>query len=204
MSMFTLTKGQVIGFLGSILALTITVAILDHFGVISLSTEITKVQAAPDPPKIFVTSLTKDRLIEYILSEQEIITKPNAEKLATSAIHWSQKYKVPVFVVLSVIDVETNFKPYSISGKNAHCHMQIVPKIWSVEFKRLKIGGFPKEVRDLHDIDTCIKWGTKILQVLKARHKTWSKAVYNYNPGDGQRYLSSVKNASIKLTWSTM
>lgn len=157
-----------------------------------------------EPKEVFVATLTKERLIDYILDEEERITRADAETLVTQVINWSNENKVPVIVTLSVIDVETNFKPYSVSKKDAHCHMQIVPKVWSEEFQRLKIDGFPKEVRELHDIGTCVQWGTKILQVLHKRHKTWGKAVCNYNPGACEKYLSSVKNASIRLTWSTM
>lgn len=156
----------------------------------------------PEPQ--LVTSLTQERLVNYILGEQQRITRRDAKELVSQVIYWSNQNDVPVLVTLSVIDVETNFKPYSVSKKDAHCHMQIVPKVWSEEFSRLKIKGFPNVVRELHDVGTCIKWGTKVLQVLHNRHKTWGKAVCNYNPGACQEYLSKVKNASIKLTWSTM
>lgn len=169
----------------------------------SLSTEVATAEEQPKQDE-YVAKLRKENIVKYILDAQQRITEADANQLATSVIHWSTENKVPVILTLGLIDVETDFRPYSVSGKDAHCQMQIVPKVWSAEFKRLKIDGFPQEVRKLHEIDTCVRWGTKILQVLKERHKTWDKAVFNYNPGNGEKYLSKVKTASAELAWGTM
>jgi soluble lytic murein transglycosylase-like protein len=154
--------------------------------------------------KNVVAALTEDRLVSYIMSEQKLITKKDAEQIVISALHWSKQNNVPILVTLGVIQVETLFRPYSVSKADAHGLMQIVPEIWTAEFARLNIEGFPEDVRELHDIDTGIRWGTQVLKVLYDRHKTWGNAVCKYNPKDCQKYLSEVKNASISLVWSSM
>lgn len=91
-------------------------------------------------------------------------------------------------LVLSVIQVESNFKPFAISSVGARGLMQIMP-FW------LKEIGHPQD--NLFSIQTNLRFGCTILSYyLKIEKGNLFRALGRYNGSLGQsRYPNKVKNA---------
>ncbi len=95
---------------------------------------------------------------------------------------YSEEYGVDPLLVLSVIKVESNFRPEAKSHKNAHGLMQVIPETGKAIAKSLK-----KEYSDemLKDPDTNIQMGTYYLAYLINHFNDEDLAIAAYNGGMG-------------------
>ena len=162
-----------------------------------------KVELVEGPKTSVVLSVTTEQLARYIMKRQSMVTSGDADKMASSVLHWAEEYDVPLLVVVGVIEVESLFQPYAISDKGARGLMQVMPTVWRQEFDNLKLDWFPQDDRDLYDVDVNVRIGVKILSVLRDRSDgDWKKAVNDYYHRDhGAPYLKKVQETSMNLVW---
>lgn len=102
-----------------------------------------------------------------------------AENLARIVVKYSERYKVPVNLVLAVMTVESAFNQYAISPMGAMGLMQVMPST-SVDIAReLKVTEF-----DLFGMDCSIRFGTYYLRkMIKTFNGDIELAVRAYNTG---------------------
>lgn len=100
----------------------------------------------------------------------------------------ASKHGLPPEMVLAVIQIESAFKPYSLSVAGAQGYMQIMP-FWRNEIGR------PHD--NLMQLETNLKYGCAILaHYLKKEKGDWIRALGRYNGSLGKlKYPRKVLNA---------
>ena len=101
--------------------------------------------------------LLKRDMFMYIDKKFQIIPRTVALDIAEQVLTMSKKHEVSPELVMGIIQVESAFNPMAISKKNARGLMQVMPE-WAPKFGL-------KKVSDLHDIDTGIESGIKVLKI---------------------------------------
>jgi len=98
------------------------------------------------------------------------------------------KHDLPPEMVLAVIQIESAFRPYSLSVAGAQGYMQIMP------FWRNEIG---RPLDNLMELETNLKYGCAILaHYLKKERGDWIRALGRYNGSLGKlKYPRKVLNA---------
>ena len=96
-------------------------------------------------------------------------------------------------LVLSLINVESNFDRFAISSAGARGLMQIMP-FWLEELGR------PED--NLFDIDTNLRFGCTILNIYLEREKgDMRKALARYNGSVGQNWYPQRVYKALRKTW---
>ena len=127
----------------------------------------------------------------YIDRKFQIIPRTVALDIAEQVLKFSKKLKVSPELVVGIIEVESGFNPMSISSKNARGLMQVMPE-WAKKFGL-------KKVSDLHDIDTGIESGIKVLKIhIDEAKGSISKGLYYY-VGKSDSYSGKVYQAMGKF-----
>jgi hypothetical protein len=101
--------------------------------------------------------LLKRDIFLYIDKKFQIIPRTVALDIAEQILILSKQYEVSPELVVGIIQVESGFNPMAISKANARGLMQVMPE-WAPKFGL-------KKVSDLHDIDTGIESGIKVLKI---------------------------------------
>lgn len=101
--------------------------------------------------------LLKRDIFMYIDKKFQIIPRTVALDIAEQVLVMSKKHEVSPELVVGIIQVESAFNPMAISKKNARGLMQVMPE-WAPKFNL-------KKVSDLHDINTGIECGIKVLKI---------------------------------------
>jgi len=101
------------------------------------------------------------------------IDKQLARDIAHSVVLRSREHRRDPDMTLALIAVESNFNPNAISSTGAMGLTQIMP-MWK------KVYGFD---RDLHDVDTSIKYGLDILGTYEQMFGSIELALTAYNRG---------------------
>jgi soluble lytic murein transglycosylase len=97
---------------------------------------------------------------------------------------YSAEYNVPTYVIFAVIDVESNFKPYSTSDAGARGLMQMLPSTfeWLTSAEHL---GEDLSADELYEPEVNIRYGTYYLSYLFEKFHDWDTVFAAYNAGEG-------------------
>ena len=133
----------------------------------------------------------------YIQERNKKVYPKLAAEITDYIIEYSEKYNVHSAIVVSMMDVESNYNYAGISNKNAVGLMQIVYDCWKddPDFKKVI-----SEERDLFDPELNIKAGCLILGKLRHQHKDIKKYLNAYYGGTGYFEKVSVAFSRFKLT----
>jgi len=129
----------------------------------SLNTELVKCHDELEKLKERMTGiknaddLLKRDIFLYIDKKFQIIPRTVALDIAEQILIMSKKHEVSPELIVGIIQVESAFNPMAISKKNARGLMQVMPE-WAPKFGL-------KKISDLHDIDTGIECGIKVLKI---------------------------------------
>ncbi len=86
------------------------------------------------------------------------------------ATYYANKFGLDINLIMSIIEVESNFRPQALSKQNAHGLMQIVPSTAGAEVNRFFKGKKKINNHDLMHPETNIYYGTAYLYLLKKYH----------------------------------
>lgn len=131
-----------------------------------------------------IADLSKDRFEKIILSGLDTKDQKNLKKYITNILNVSEEYQLDPFWVLSIVMVESRFKPEVTSHRNARGLMQIRP---DTALHLYQIMGKDKnhENLDLYHVDENLELGTfylkKLLQNFRMNFKNATIA-YNMGP----------------------
>jgi len=135
--------------------------------------------------------IAKRDLEAYILHKYKTIPKVVAREVACQTVTITKQEEVPFSLVVGIMEVESQFKPWLISKKGARGLMQVMP-MW---LKNKKVTFEAKNKYDLHNISTNIKAGIKIYKIhLKEANNDINQALYLY-VGKDKTYSDKVFNA---------
>lgn len=135
--------------------------------------------------------LLKRDIFLYVDKKFQIIPRTVALDIAEQVLTMSKKENISPELVVGIIQVESGFNPMAISKKNARGLMQVMPE-WAPKFNL-------KKVSDLHDIDTNIQCGTKVLKIhIEEGKGSISKGLYYY-VGKSDSYAAKVYEAMGKF-----
>ena len=97
---------------------------------------------------------------------------------------YAEQYNVPSYLVLAVIEVESEFDPAATSSAGACGLMQMTPKTfaWLTSSEHLGENLTPDE---LFDPEVSIRYGTYYLKYLFTRFHNWDTVLAAYNGGEG-------------------
>lgn len=116
--------------------------------------------------------------IELLKYKETIMNKkhPIFSKIAEVVFKKSKEYKVDPNLIMGLIEVESNFKPYAVSSKGAYGLMQVNYSVWK---KELKIN-----TEKIFEIDYNIDLGIKILKMyMDESNGDVLRALHLYNNG---------------------
>ena len=130
----------------------------------------------------------------FILKLSDSITPTDARKLAKIIIEECDNYDLDPFLILAVIQVESEFTPKAVSSKGAIGLMQVMPRTGEYVAKDLGISYSGR--KSLYDPFVNIKLGIHYLSYLEDRFNTMENALaaYNYGPGNFEKNRTFVKN----------
>lgn len=135
--------------------------------------------------------LLKRDVFLYIDKKFQMIPKIVALDIAEQILKYSKIENVSPILIVGIIEVESGFNPMAISSKNARGLMQVMP-VWAKKFGL-------KKVSDLHDIDTGIKCGIKVLKIhIDEQKGDISRGLYYY-VGKNKDYSGKVYQAMGKF-----
>jgi len=135
--------------------------------------------------------LLKRDIFLYIDKKFQIIPRTVAVDIAEQVLRLSKQHEVSPELVVGIIQVESAFNPMAISKANARGLMQVMPE-WAPKFGL-------KKVSDLHDIDTGIECGIKVLKIhIEEGKGNISKGLYYY-VGKDDKYSSKVYESMGKF-----
>jgi len=137
------------------------------------------------------TDLLKRDIFLYIDKKFQIVPQSVALYIADKILSISKKEKISPELIMAIIQVESGFNPMAISKANARGLMQVMPE-WAPKFNL-------KRVSDLHDIDTGIEIGVKVLNIhIDEAKGNISKGLYYY-VGKSDTYSGKVYEAIGKF-----
>ena len=116
-----------------------------------LITKLKENQQIPDE------QLLERDIFVYLDQEFQLTPRTTAKEIAHQIVVKSREHQVSPELVLAIIQVESTFNPSAISSANARGLMQVMPE-WAKKFGLRKVS-------DLHDIDTGIDCGIKVLKI---------------------------------------
>ncbi len=127
----------------------------------------------------------------YIEKNYERVPIELAEIIANETVVTAAHHRIPLGLVVGIIEVESSFDPTAVSKAGARGLMQVMPNIWLT-----KVG--LKSPYELHDVRTGLDAGMKVFKIhLKEVDNDISKALYNY-VGKDKTYITKVYEAMGK------
>ena len=104
----------------------------------------------------------------------------------------SQKYDIPLDLLLNVIRVESNFNQVAVSHKGARGILQVMPKTAQGLCKELNLTYHKNK---LFDMEFNMELGCYFLNQLYGRYGNWEEALSHYNSGKCQNleYLKRIR-----------
>ena len=131
----------------------------------------------------------------YILKKYRVVPKVVAREVAAQVVRLTKEEGVPFSLIVGLIEVESQFKPWAVSKKDARGLMQVMP-FW-VNNKKANLG--LKSKYDLHDVETNIKAGIAVFKVhLGEANNDINQGLYLY-VGKDNTYANKVFNAMGKF-----
>ena len=134
-----------------------------------------------------VDDLLRLDIFSYIDKKFQLVPRTVAADIALQIVGQSKQTNMSPELIIGIIQVESSFNPMAISSKNARGLMQVMPE-WVKKFNL-------KKVSDLHDIDTNIQSGIKVLKIhIEEANGNISKGLYRY-VGKSNSYAGKVYEA---------
>ncbi len=130
----------------------------------------------------------------FILRFSDSMNSTEARKLATLIIEECDNYDLDPFLILAVIQIESEFTPKAVSGQGAIGLMQVMPATGKFLAKELGISYNGKNT--LYDPFINVKLGIHYLSFLEDRFDSTENALaaYNYGPTRYENTLSLKKS----------
>lgn len=118
----------------------------------------------------------------FIMKLSESITPTDARKLAKLILDECNNYEIDPFIVLAVIQTESNFTPKAVSSRGAIGLMQVMPT--TGEYVAKDRGISYTGINSLYDPFVNVKLGIHYLSFLEDKFDTMENALaaYNYGP----------------------
>ena len=139
---------------------------------------------------------TESNITKYILTNYKKVPPIIAKEISKVILEKSLEHNVPYPVILAVIEVESDFDPYSVSKLKfdpARGLMQVRYNVWK---ETLGL----KSAYDLHSISGGIDAGTRVLRkYLDDTKNNLGKTLYKY-VGKNRAYINLVYNKMGKFT----
>jgi soluble lytic murein transglycosylase-like protein len=148
-----------------------------------------KIQAANTNPDLLREEID---IFRSILSFSDDISPSDAVKLAKLIREESENYELNPFLILALIQVESEFSPRAISPKGAIGLMQVMPH--TAEFIAGELGVSIDGIKPLYNPFINVRLGIYYLSMLNDRFKSVERALWAYNAGPGS--LSTVSSDS--------
>jgi len=164
------------------------ISLLDaHLSKSKWSTDLNKLaieDISPEEAEIFL----------FILRLSDFITPTDASKLAKLIIYECGNYDLDPFLILAVIQVESDFTPKAVSSKGAIGLMQVMPKTGEYVAKNLGISYNGRN--SLYDPFVNVKLGIHYLSFLEDQFDSMESALaaYNYGPSKFAKSKTLAKN----------
>jgi len=114
------------------------------------------------------------RLLEILRNKP--LTVGQALQIADVVIEESKVNRIPIYIVLGVIETESSFKTNSISSEGARGLMQLMPAIWNEYVKSDQLSGFSSK----HDPALNVRVGIRYLSDLFKQYGDWRKVLKVY------------------------
>lgn len=128
--------------------------------------------------------------IEKVRTGNSSVSREEMQKIAVNVYKYSDKYNLPVGLVVGVMQTESNFRPSAVSSADARGLMQVM---WKYHSARLQKAGI-KAKEELHDVEKGIQAGCIILAGYIEAEKSITKALGRYYGVLHQQYVSTVKS----------
>jgi len=141
-----------------------------------------------------IENLEKDREEIALLRFKDNILKlrhPDLAKISQAVFDKSKKFGFNPFLVMAIIQVESNFNPYAVSVAGAHGLMQINYAVWKEE---LEI-----DFNRIYEKEYNIELGLKVLKhYYDETGGNLAKALFHYN--NGYKFNNTKYNGKIVST----
>jgi hypothetical protein len=128
----------------------------------------------------------------FILRLSESINQPNARKLAKLIVKECSNYdNLDPYLILAVIQVESEFSPKALSKRGAIGLMQVMPG--TAEYIAKEMGVDYNGKKTLYDPFVNVKLGIHYLSLLTDRYDSTENALdaYNYGPSNFEKAQAS-------------
>ncbi len=121
-------------------------------------------------------------IFRFIVRFSDHIPTTDAMRLAKLIIEESENYGINPFLILSIIQVESEFSPKAVSPKGAIGLMQIMPE--TAEYVAGDLGVSIDGIKSLYDPFINVRLGVYYLSMLIDRFKNveWALCAYNAGP----------------------
>jgi len=128
------------------------------------------------------TTPDEQEIFQFIMKFSDSITKTDGRKLAKLILEECDNYEIDPFIVLAVIQTESNFTPKAVSSKGAIGLMQVMPRTGEYVAKDRGISYTGRN--SLYDPFVNVKLGIHYLSFLEDKFDTIENALaaYNYGP----------------------
>ena len=132
---------------------------------------------------ILAVILGGKNIYNSILESIDKTMYPLPNEYLASIKKYSSQYNVPIEKVCAIINTESSFDPNAKSSANAMGIMQITEEtfLW-LQFKANE----ERNINELYDYDTNIKYGTYLLSLLYEEFQDWDTVFAAYNAGRGR------------------
>lgn len=151
-------------------------------------------------------------LSPYLISDKQrkskITYSSRKNAIAPYVNHYADKFGLDKDLIMSIIQVESNFITHALSKHNAHGLMQVVPGTAAAEVNRIFRHKREISSMDLMHPENNIYYGTAYLYLLKRYHLDGIKdhdslnyiLIASYNAGSGAilRHFGETKEQAIK------
>jgi len=161
-----------------------------------LNAHLTESKWSTDLNQLAIEDITPEEaeIFLFILKLSNSITPTDARKLAKVIIDECSNYELDPFLILAVIQTESNFTPKAVSSKGAIGLMQVMPK--TGEYVAKDMGITYKGRNSLYNPFVNVKLGIHYLSFLEDKFDTMENALaaYNYGPSKFANSKSLSKN----------
>lgn len=130
-------------------------------------------------------------IFRFILRFSSVISTSDAMKLAKLIREESENYGLNPFLILAMIQIESEFSPRAVSPKGAMGLMQIMPE--TAEFIAGELGVSIDGIKSLYNPFINVRLGVYYLSMLINRFKSVEWALHAYNAGP-----SFINSASLE------
>jgi len=135
-------------------------------------------------------SYNKEVMIKFIMKKNPKIYRSLALSITNNIIKYEKQYNLPTYIMLFLMDVESDFRVFIVSKSHAVGLCQINWKVWLNELKEKKI---ITNLRDLYDPERNINAGSYILAKYLNQYKSLKKGLQAYfGKVNGKTYFEKI------------